>query len=133
MSAFFTALHPSIIEPKIITNGPFNSRSTGAVLIGYTENNGKSFYPNLVRIVSLSATLITVNATISFGTNASSYNNILTATLLVNLASINKYVNLFVTSAISIIPPNTPIYMNISIGAIGTEQSYRIDIIGDYV
>src|ERR1700760_17000 len=66
--------------------------ATGSTLIGTTENGTETFYPLLAvsEVMSSNISVLTVPAIISIGTNSPNYNNIVPATTLTGLYTLNS-------------------------------------------
>jgi len=109
-----------------------NLKNTGATLISATKSNAGNFYARVIRVVITSATAITVPATISIGTNSTSYNNILVATALTALTTVDTILTIPLAAVSSLVASEGEIYANVSVAALGTSISATIDIIGDY-
>lgn len=109
-------------------------KSTGATAIQTSENGTQRFMPLQVIIECTAASAIVGAATISVGTNASSYNNLLAATALTGVTAANNMLGfnlpLVATSSVA---ANTAINVNVTIAATGTSQVARVDILGYYV
>lgn len=121
---------------QIIGKKGINAAATGSTQIGTTDNGTERFYPTMVvfHIATIGGT-VTIPITASIGTNASSYTNILAATLQTALTSQNVMgVNGMVLGTPASIPPNTAIYVNITIalGGIAPTGTVDVDLIGYY-
>lgn len=113
--------------------GSITGTSSGSTVIGTTENGTERFYPifALMELTNMSG-LISV-ATISLGTNSSTYDNIIPATVLTNLNAVNKFLKLDITSATASVAANTAIRINISGVAVATTYTLKVTIIGYYL
>lgn len=109
-------------------------KSTGATAIQTSENGTQRFMPLQVIIECTAASAIVGAATISVGTNASSYNNLLAATALTGVTAANNMLGfnlpLVATSSVA---ANTAINVNVTLAATGTSQVARVDVLGYYV
>lgn len=110
-----------------------NLKTTGATKIFTTPNNGLRFYPDKVTFEITAATAITVAGAASVGTNASTYNNILSISTLTGAAAVNNILSfaldLVVTNSVA---PNTDIYVNITLGITATSATGSVTILGHY-
>lgn len=116
-----------------LTKVNIDAKSIAATLIFTTKDSAERFYPLFVLIKVSSASSISLVPVASLGTNASSYNNIVTAITFTGLTSLNSMIkNDLGTSMISSVPPNTDIYMNITNGATATTMLIDVTLIGYY-
>lgn len=102
-----------------------NGLATGATLVGTSENSSRRFYPTAVlfAITAVTGTIVGV-ATVSLGTNSSSYNNIVTASALTGMTAVNTMLRFAVGAAVAnSIAPNSGIYCNVSVAATGVALS----------
>lgn len=98
-----------------------------------TENATRRFYPMFVVIKVTAANTIALVPTISMGTNASSYDNILTGYVLTNLSAVNKMVKADLSAvAIDSVAPNTGIYVNITSAATASTCTLSVTLVGYY-
>lgn len=109
--------------------------ATGSTSLGTV---GRDWYPREVILILTEAPSAIGLCTISIGTNSSSYNNILSSTLLLNLSAVNTAlkINLLNSSTItSMVPANTEIFVKVSIAAtLGGEVHVICDgFYADYV
>lgn len=115
-------------------SGTIDAKTTGSTKIGTTENGAARFIPKTIVIELTGASAIIGAATLSVGTNSSSYNNILAATALTGVSTLNNIVMLHLpTTVISSIAPNTDIFVNVSVGATATTANIRVDVDGYYM
>lgn len=70
--------------------------------------------------------------TVSIGTNNSNYDDILAATSLVNMTSVNNMNNFLISALINSIGSNTDIKVNVSVGATATQCDIDVFVFGDY-
>lgn len=121
----------SYIEKQSTTG--INAKNTGTTTIYTTENGTRNFYPSRIRFICTAGTLITIVPTISIGTNASSYNNILAATSLTGLTSASNSISYNVDAlVIPVIAANTAIIANVTVGSTATTMTIEVHIFGDY-
>jgi len=117
---------------KISVSG-VNGKTQAATLIGTTENQGRRFYPLFIMVEVTAANTIAVAATASVGTNASSYNNVLTASALTGLTSANASLAFVPTlTAIASVSPGTGIFLNVTTGATATTCTLKASVLGYY-
>ncbi len=110
-----------------------NGKTTGATKVYTTENTTLNFYPILVVYRAVNVSGITTPATISVGTNSTSYNNISQASLLSTiLATLGATSGQTINTVSSPISGNTDIYANVTIGAIATNYTVYVEVIGFY-
>lgn len=109
-----------------------DAKVAGAVLVDTTRANAK-FYVESVAIESVSAAGIGTPVTLSIGTNASSYNNIVAAALRTNLTGALQVQYGTLLTTLPVIPASTAIYVNVTIPAVGTSQSLQIVVKGFYL
>lgn len=111
-----------------------NGKVTGATLIYTLESSNLKFYPIMVvaRVVNISGVII--RPTISIGTNSSSYDNIVTASLLATLLSTLGAESGAPQDASTSpqLAGGTAIYANVSLGATATTYQVKFDVIGYY-
>lgn len=108
-----------------------NLKNTGATLLFTQPNTQSSYFPFRIRVFSGNVSGITGAPTISIGTNASSYNNILAATALTGLTTAGTYIDYAPTYPLAPIAFNTSVFVNVTIGATGTTFGARIAIYMD--
>lgn len=109
-----------------------NAKNTGAILIGTTENGTQKFHPMYAVMVCSGGTLITIVPSLSIGTNASSYNNIVSAISLVNMTAAGNMTQPSLSASLGNIAANTNVYANITIGATATTCLVDIHLFGFY-
>jgi hypothetical protein len=119
----------SIKKSSVIVNG----KTTGAVPIYTLEQSNMSFYPTQIIIRAVNISGATLKPTLSVGTNASSYDNIASGSLLNSITSLlgitSQPQNVSTSPALS---GGAVIYANVSIGALATNYTFKVDIIGYY-
>lgn len=110
-----------------------NTKTTGATVVGTTENGTQRFVPThiIAEVTATSAPLTA--ASVSVGTNGASYNNILAITPLTGLTTVNTLLIIPIVLAVGSIAANTAINVNVTTAITGTSQSVRFDVIGYYV
>lgn len=91
-----------------------------------------NFVPMNTRLQLLGVSGLTLVATISLGTNGSSYTNMCGATLLTGLSVLNNLLNITMASPVAMIPANTDVYANISIASTATTYALRATVMGYY-
>lgn len=117
------------------SNVTVTATSTGPTLIYTLEQaGGFNFYPSLVipRVVNVSG--VSTAPAVALGTNASSYNNIATASLLSSaLATLGANGGAPQTANFSpALAAGAAIYANVTTAAIATAYQVKYDIIGFY-
>mgnify|MGYP001562302960 CR=1 FL=1 len=106
--------------------------STGATLIGTTENGTQKFYTLHILVSVRTANTILAVATCSIGTNGATYNNILPATALTGLTAANMYLRSEILTATGSVNANTEIYVNITVAATATAKQIDLHLLGYY-
>lgn len=110
-----------------------NAGATGSTLLGTTSNNGLSFHPSSLRVKVAAASGVIGAASISIGTNATAYDDIMSITALTGLTVAGKFLVLPVAlTAQSAIAPNTQVYVKVTTAITGTSETLDIKLIGDY-
>lgn len=109
-----------------------NAKNTGSTGIYTTETGLGRFYPVAVLFEATNTASVSIVATISVGTNASSYNNILAASGLAGLTSNNAIITFPLTAAAVSVPASTAIVMNVTVGATATTMTVSCYLIGYY-
>lgn len=105
--------------------------STGSTLIGTTAASD-TFVPISIIAQLTSTTGFVTAASISIGTNSSSYNNILAITALTGVNANNYILNIPITTAIASIAASTGMYVKVTTGATATTYVLSISIMGYY-
>ena len=127
-----TANRPLERFPK----GSISLLSSGATLLGTTENGTENFYPMLyaVAIQSSNFSVLATPAVISIGTNSPNYNNILSGVTLTGSYLVNQVISSSIGGTVySAVAPNTGIYVKVTplIGT-GTAVAAHVTLLGDY-
>lgn len=118
-------------SPKMTVTG-VDAKTTGSTLIGTTDSTLR-FRPVRAIFEITSATAVVGVATVSVGTNASSYNNVLVASALTGLSTVNTSLIFNLSLAVlTSITVSTGIYVNVTIGATATTCVFKVSVIGDY-
>lgn len=111
-----------------------DAKATGPSGIADTiDFAGRSFFVTGVLVKCDSATAITVPASVSVGTNAATYDNILPITALTGLTASGHSLFLPVTSPSVVLAPLTNIVLNVTTGATGTAQNITPHVLGVYL
>ena len=110
----------------------FNSKNLGNTIFFTTPSSGFRFFPTHIIMSVLFATSITVGASISIGTNGSSYNNILANTAFTGLTTANNYQVVQLSGVLNAIPANTSGYLNVNTASIGTSITMSCVIVGTW-
>ena len=99
----------------------------------FTTDAGLRFIPTQVVAEITTADTIAVAPTISVGTNAATYNDILTASALTGLTAVNKMLGFGLTAAAGTsVAASVDIYVKVTTGATAVACVGRIDVIGYY-
>lgn len=130
-SNIVAASDPIIQRVNVIT---VDLKSAASTLLYTTLSNGLRFVPVKVVAEVTAADTIAVVASLSIGTNATSYNDILAISALTGLSAVNKIIEFSpLAAAISSIAGNTGIYVKVTTGATATTCTGRIHLFGLYV
>lgn len=116
--------------------GAIATTTATATRIATTDNAAvKNFYPTEAFIESVAATgtIVTV-ASVSIGTNATNYDNIIPSSGIVGLGTIGVHLPLRVSGVMIVVPPGTDIYFRITAIPIGTSvvQTVNVYLLGFY-
>jgi len=106
-----------------------NGTSAGNTSI-FTAPSGKRFVPQLVNFTVLQATGLSIVATCSIGTNPSSYNNIMGATLLSGLTGQNNKLGVSLTGVISTVSAAEEVFCRVSIPSTATNYNILASVTG---
>jgi|ERR1043166_1370814 hypothetical protein len=123
------------IRYSVIEANNIDGKTSGAVTVGTANGGGasQSFYPVHILIIAHTITALITPVTISVGTNSSTYNNLLAATLLSSsLNATNLMQVLSLAAASPVIAHNTDIKVNVTSIAVGTTYTFDIKIFGWY-
>lgn len=114
-----------------------NGKVTGNTLVYTLENSSFGFVPLFVHVKAINVAGVVTPATVTIGTNASNYDDILASTLLDALlvtTGLSKTYNAAQVKAVPSLSGGTAIYARVpTLGAaIATNYSVRFDIMGYY-
>lgn len=109
-----------------------NLKNTGSTKIMTTENGNRNLYLFAAHFESSAASSIVTPATACIGTNSTSYNNILFATALTGLTGTGIHLPVSFNATSSVVPPNTDVFVNVTIASVGTSQTGNVILIGYY-
>jgi hypothetical protein len=112
------------------TVGGINIKNTGATAVLTTGAGAGNFHITQALLEVTAANTLTVGATLSVGTNSSTWNNIVPATVLGTAA--NQMTPLPPAALTLSVAPSTLINANISIAAIGVSGTASVTLIGFY-
>lgn len=105
--------------------------ATASTKIGTTDS-GMRFVPIFINIeVTALSGFVTV-ASISVGTNATNYNDILAITPLTGLTSANTVLQLDANALLKSVPSATDIFVKITTGAVASSYTLRVSVLGFY-
>src|SRR5689334_9040166 len=96
-----------------------NLKNTGSTLIFTQLSTNGIYFPVRIRVYGTNLSGVTTPPTLSIGTNASSYNNILSSTALTGLVN-GTYIDYSPTFPLSPLNGNDKIFVNVTIGAVAT-------------
>jgi hypothetical protein len=91
------------------------------------------FGPIKILVYCKTASQITIPPTISVGTNAQDYDNIIPATVLTGLVETDQTFEIEVPQLSHIVAANTDIFINVAIGSTGASQTISINLEGEAV
>lgn len=133
-NATMTTWAPLTRELVKISTVVIDGKTTGATTIYTLEGSGSlNFYPAQIVIRPVTITGATLKPTISVGSNASSYDNIATGSMLNTVTSLlgitSQPQNVSTSPALA---GGTVIKANVTIGALATTYTFKIDILGYY-
>jgi hypothetical protein len=116
--------------------GAIATTTAAATRIATTDNAVvKNFYPTegFIECVTSSGTIVTA-ATISIGTNATTYDNIISSTTMISLGAAGFSMPLRTSGAMAVVAPGSDIYFRVSAVPIGTSvvQTVNIYLLGFY-
>lgn len=110
----------------------FNAKNTGNTIFFTTPSSGFRFFPTHIVMSVLFATSISNGASISIGTNGSSYNNILANISFSGLIAANNYQVVQLSGVLNAIPANTSGYLNVNTAATGTSITMSCVLLGTW-
>lgn len=100
----------------------------------FTTEASRTFVVTDVIFRITAATGFISAATASIGTNASTYNDILTATALTGVSAVNNFIKPPVGAAVlPAVPASTALKVNITVGAVATGLTLAVDVFGYYL
>lgn len=105
-------------------------KATGATTIFTTDSGGDRFHPLFTLIEVTAQSGLAIGSTYSIGTNASSYNDILTSA--VSGITSNKMLPTAMSALTDSVAPGTAVKINISVAATGTSGTCSASVIGFY-
>jgi hypothetical protein len=116
--------------------GAIATTAAAATKLATTDNAAvKNFYPTeaFIEVVSVGGTIVTV-ASVSIGTNATNYDNIIPATGLIGLLTTGIQLPLRPTGTMLVVPPGSDIYFRIQAAPVGTSvvQTVNVYLLGFY-
>lgn len=112
-----------------------NAKATGTTLIYTLEPSALNFYPFAVvpRAASPGISGVTLSPAVSIGSNATSYNNIASASLLSSaLSALTAGNPLSAAVSSPALAGGTAIYANVTTAAVATNYTLKYDILGYY-
>lgn len=110
-----------------------NAKNTGATLIFTTVDVNKLFFPYRVRVYATNLSGVVAPPTLSVGTNASNYNNIIPATALTGLTTNSTYIDILPTFPTASLASGVQVFVNVTGGANATTYGIRLAVYGDTV
>lgn len=111
-----------------------NTASLAATLIFTTVSDRGNFYVTRIVPICRAATSVAVVASVSFGTNGASYNNVLAITALTGLTTAGNYIPnvMALSTAIGVVAASTGIFVKVTTAITGTSQTVDFVINGFY-
>jgi hypothetical protein len=107
-----------------------NCKNTGSTLIFTNPASSGQFFPSKIRVYGGNLVGIVTPPTLSIGTNASSYNNILVATALTGLTN-TGYIDYAITFPGTLLTAGTGVFVNVTIAANATTYGVRFGVFVD--
>jgi hypothetical protein len=83
-----------------------------------------------IQAVTIGVTGLILGPSISIGTNSSSYNNVLSISLLTSLTALNNAFNLNTSNPGYVIQTNEVVYIKVTTAALATTYDFQINLIG---
>lgn len=125
-----TSNKTQVLKSTVAVNG----KTTGATLVYTLPASTLNFYPTQIIVRAVSISGVTTPPTVSVGTNSTSYNNIATGSLLNTVLNTVGATGGSPQNASTSFPiaGSTAIYANVTIGAIATNYTFYIEVIGFY-
>ena len=121
---------PSIVFFKATS---VDAKTVAATQIGTTlANTVLRFHPMFAVIYLKTVDTMLAAATLSFGTNASTYNNIIAATAMTGLTTANDMFRSDITGVVASIASGTAIFVNVTVGATATTELIDVFLYGYY-
>lgn len=115
-----------------ITKKAINGAALASTLIGATRAGSGRFHPVFATFEVSAANAIISVTSLSIGTNATTYDDILAITALTGLSSLNKMLKTSILTALSSIAASTDIYVKVTTVAVATECKIDISLWGYY-
>lgn len=101
-----------------------------------TLNGGEAqsrFVPMYAQVITDTVSGLVSVATISLGTNATDYNNVVAASAMTGLTSANLFMPITIASGASSIAHGTDLYVKVTVAAVGTTYKFRVILWGYYL
>lgn len=114
-------------EGMIVYGCDIDGKTTGSTAI-FTAPQG--FVVFGIQVVNTDVTSVITPPVISVGTNSSSYNNIMSASVLTNLSGVNSVLNLGNSNPSLHIQTDDVVYCKVSVAALATTFDFQILLIG---
>lgn len=115
-----------------ITKKAIDGAALASTLIGATRAGSGRFHPVFVTFEVSAANAILSVTSLSIGTNAAAYDDILAITALTGLSALNKILQASILTAISSIAASTDIYVKVTTIAVATECKMDVSLWGYY-
>lgn len=117
------------IQPYIITFKNINTKNAGAVLLGTIPVTNKVFVPFWAGVSIETIAGLTTPPTLSIGTNANAYDNMVAATPLTGLLQ-GRVAPVPFRSQYPILTSGLSIYVNITQAAVATTYTITMTVLG---
>jgi len=115
------------------TQTGINLKSGTAQLIYTTENNGKLFFLQALRLVVTTVDTINTYPTFTLGTNNPTYDDLISSVEIAHVDSVGQFSwHATQPSVPTSVDPNTGIYLLCGTPADATTLTVRAEILGDY-
>jgi hypothetical protein len=123
-----------MVALQALTRTGISGTSTGSTLIETIDIPVRfvALFIN-IEVTTLTGTVTTV-PTVSIGTNATSYNNLLSASALTGVTVSNRVIQFSSTALATSVTGGTGIYANVTVAATGVSLVYtmRVSVLGFY-
>ena len=120
------------VENLVRFNASVDGTNVGDTLI-FTSPASKRFIPISSHLMLLDVVGLSLVATVSMGTNASTYNNIMGATLLTGLNAENQIITNTLNGPYASVAPSTQVFCRVSIASTATTYQLMASLVGYFL